>query len=306
MSTRFAQVTRLTAAALAAAAVLAACSPGDGIVVQSTPGTATASPELLPPETKPSNDEPQKYQDVTDKGERFNQAKNPAQWASKPLPGSQLIPYPPLATTRGIACTLGPAVIGSGGNGWLTAGHCDRDRDTLQSGYFTDDAGVSATYLGDLSDIKDTVEPYNLDGASDRAAVWTGNTPFDPRAAHLAGFPIAGVMREAAVRDLPAGTPICISGARSGVVCSAKIDTDGPLIEYPDVARVGDSGAPVFLVDSGGSALLIGLLSGGSDGVGTATYLEPVLRELRAQVISEPGAQAVNPELLDPTLSHSR
>ncbi|WP_145977995.1 chymotrypsin family serine protease [Mycolicibacterium austroafricanum] len=304
MSTRFSQVTRLTAAALAAVAVLAACSPGDGIAVQSTAGTATPSPELLQPETRPSNEELQEYQDVTGQGERFDQGKPRAQWAPVPLPGS-------LMFSPNWACTVGPAVTRDGQRGFLTAGHCGKASGDRSARLFNEarqtPPGVD---FGEITEAVDTVTDTGPSGVEDHGVVWVPDLRLDSAATRIANRPIAGVMRADAVRALPVGTPICVDAGRTGVWCAAKRDTDEDLfINYVDKSEQGDSGAPVFVVDSNSAVLLIGLLSEvhPDDGTtGRATFLEPALRGLGARVLTDPGAEAADPHLLALDLALSR
>lgn len=186
-------------------------------------------------------------------------------------------------------CTIGPAVVAGSKRGFLTAGHC------------TADLGPTKHYLHSAVDLRTTLpivmgselQAENAStprGWSDSGVIWTGAV--DPAAATIAGkWPVDGVMTVDDVRSLPVGTPVCINGARSGVVCSPLISAVDK-IRYRHVSDRGDSGASVFLVDaSTGRATLIGLHRGydtNAPTVGEATYLEPVLQRLGASALTAP------------------
>ncbi|MGB5113530.1 MAG: hypothetical protein WBO08_18690 [Mycobacterium sp.] len=81
------------------------------------------------------------------------------------------------------------------------------------------------------------------------------------------------------------------------------------MLTFDNRAGGGDSGAPVFVVDADGNALLIGLLAGSADvaeRVARATFLEPVLRDLRLRAITARGAMPTDPELVAAELSDPR
>lgn len=288
MSTRFAQVTRLTAAALAAVAALAACSPGDGIAVQSTAGTATPSPELLQPETKPSNEEPQEYVDVSDVplALTFDTSGLPAQYGD-PAPGIKITRRD--AQDAPQRCSLGPAIITHAGrSGFVTAGHCsDNGADQyVQIGDrdFADDS------LGAVVSVEVAVDARPV---RDSGVIWTDEAADD---GWVAGkWPVLDAMTVSDVQGLRPGTPICVNGAVTGVKCSPLIQADEQSIRFRPITTGGDSGAPVFVVDHDGRARLIGILGGEwvvdrPDGRtvpqwSEAMYLAPVLADLSAQPV---------------------
>ncbi len=226
-------------------------------------------------------------------GERFDHhPTDPTQWAPTPRPGSLLIPQP---NDGSWACTVGPTVAGPVGVGWLTAQHCGDGHDAV--GIFTDDDARTELRLGVLTSVD-----------ADASVVWAPGLPATRGAVHLADLPVAGVMADP-LRDLAAGTPVCLSGGRAGVRC-------GPLVQSRSEVRYrldplpegGDSGAPVFVVDRTGSVLLIGLHEGilERSGVAVAAPLAPILRAADAQVLTEPGAVAADPDLVARDLAVSR
>lgn len=284
------------AATVAVTVVLTGCAPA------TTAGTAVAPSGAVEASAPPERVEaPAVYRDVSRQGERFDtHPTDPTQWGPAPLPGSLLIPIP----NRGQwTATLGPAVTGAehpAANGWLTAAHVAPEGSMV--GIFTDAGEETDLYLGVLADTVDR-------GAVDRGLIWTYDLPLDTAATRVAGYPIAGVMTRAAVRDLPPGTPICLAGARAGTVCSPKRAGDPAVLLFDNRAGGGDSGAPVFVVDSAGNALLIGLLAGSADTaerIARATLLEPVLRDLGLRAVTARGVMPVDPELVSAELADPR
>jgi len=195
--------------------------------------------------------------------------------ATGPVPGIKITHA--LDAAGGDMCTLGPAVRSSDGRtGFLTAGHCKPVAgDPAQNVYRTPTGSVIVP-----------LAPTAAVGAGvDAAVLWT-ETAADPRAASIAGLPVAGVMSEAEIRQgVPPGTPVCVDGAKSGVKCTRIISAED-MIEFPEITEHGDSGAPVFLIDAMHRATLIGLVKGGDDTTTTATYLAPVLARLDAAIVT--------------------
>jgi hypothetical protein len=120
--------------------------------------------------------------------------------------------------------------------------------------------------------------------------VWTDASA--PRAATVAGLPVAGVMTRDGAMTLKRGTPICFDGATSGLVCSPLNGADIDTLMTDGVAKPGDSGAPVFVVDGDtGAATLLGSTTL-STTMTTVTYLDPALDRLGAQALVDPTAAA--------------
>ncbi|AMU78149.1 hypothetical protein BAB79_15205 [Mycobacteroides abscessus] len=100
------------------------------------------------------------------------------------------------------------------------------------------------------------------------------------------GIRLRGVMSVPSAKALPAGTPVCMNGSRSGLTCGPLIAAGDDQLEWGGAAVQGDSGAPVFVVNSSGDAQAIGMLHGGpSDTDNFATYLAPVLERLKVRLI---------------------
>lgn len=289
MFTRFGQVTSLTAAALAAAAVLAACSPGTGIGVETTAGTATPSPGLRDPSTVPSSEQPEKYIDVTgdENDVRFDLSNPPRQFGS-PAPGVRIGRFADGPTGQA-SCTLGPAVEAGPRHGFITAGHCaGKKLGAVHYAQIHAD-GSSPLPLGPTEEFQD--QPADS-GWSDSAIIWTEEARGDST---LAGaWEVDRAMSVDEVRDLaPATTPICVDGAVAGVRCSPLVDADKGLIRFERITSAGDSGAPVFVVTETGDAVLIGIVQGldkYDPDLSVATFLAPALTRLK----------------VDPVTAHSR
>ncbi|WP_338889729.1 hypothetical protein [Rhodococcus sovatensis] len=123
----------------------------------------------------------------------------------------------------------------------------------------------------------------DADAANDSAIIWA---PAAADASRIAGrWPVAGIMANADVPNLvQPGDPVCINGARSGVVCSRLISADGYNIRTEAVTQGNDSGAPVFVVAPSGSAILIGIHRCVDGNAGMATFISTVLDRLHATV----------------------
>ena len=178
-------------------------------------------------------------------------------------------------------CTLGAGIRAGDRTGFVTAGHCgngDGDMVRLDS--------VTGAPLGVLSDAEKSYDSVAKVGL-DYAAVWTNASA--PRAATVAGLPVAGVMTRDGAMTLKRGTPICFDGATSGLVCSPLNGADIDSFAIDGVGVGGDSGSPVFLVDGDtGAATLLGITMNPK----TVTYLDPALERLGAQVLVDPTAAA--------------
>lgn len=265
---------------LAAAAVaVSACSTG-------VSGSAVPSPELITQKAATTVGETSplapRYIDVT--GQGVVTLDHQRDQYGSPAPGVKIGRVSISSASGEAACTLGPAVTAAGRTGFLTAGHCADTPDTDQYAQVNFD-GSDPLLLGPAVQAEDAPA---AEGYSDSAVIWTSNV--GPGSTRIASrWPVSGVMSVADVRALPAGTPICIDGAKSGVFCSGLIAVDANYILTPRAARGGDSGAPVFVVDENTRvATLIGIHSGFEDGQDEATFLEPVLARLGATALTAP------------------
>lgn len=204
-----------------------------------------------------------------------------SQYGAQPYPGIAIGQHQSDGSTKD--CTLGPAVSSTRGKGFITAGHCDQTPGG-EVFVFADTDAAKPVSIGVFTGAEDKPTPQ---GYSDSAVIWTGTV--DSSATKIAGrWPVTGVMTASEVRRL-VGTPICIDGAWSGVVCSPLIAADDK-IRYADIGAGGDSGAAIFLVGRNGDATLVGLLrgyDGNNPNVGVATFLEPALQRLGATALIE-------------------
>lgn len=266
--------TRLGAAAagIAAAAVLSACSAsvsGQPVAVQPS-AVATAS--------SPDAQQPIRWKDVEAEAPDLPRDLEGLQYGTDPVPG---LGYGYRNSEhRPKVCSLGPAVRGAEGRtGFLTAGHCTSGKATtpayLQGGRDTNTA--PQVLLGNVEAAEDN------DATIDSAVIWA---PVSDTATTIAGrWPVAGIMaREDVAALVKPGDPVCVLGARSGVVCSPLISADGGTIRTQAVAQDGDSGAPVYVVAPSGSAILIGIHSAAESGQDVATFISPALDRLHVTV----------------------
>lgn len=199
-----------------------------------------------------------------------------AQFGLTPLPGIRFSYYD--AENEHQMCSLGPAIT----DGFLTAGHCTAGlRPTPAELSTSQDAYMSKQVrFGTVTGADDN------GGSVDSAAI-RGVTV--PAAATLIAsrYPVAGVLTREGAFALPRNTPICLDGAKSGVVCSPLHTAAGDYLEFGNRSNNGDSGSAVFVVTQQGQALLVGILSG-ADSTGKydqATYLEPTLRRLDTKAL---------------------
>lgn len=181
------------------------------------------------------------------------------------------------------SCTIGPALRG---DAVLTAGHCGL------SG--TPRLSPDGTPIGAITRSQDTIP---ASGPVIDAAVVELDVPLDPLVeARVAGLPVAGVMRKQGIYGLPAGTPVCFDGVKSGLKCGPLINADAHGIQVDVDSLHGDSGSPVFLVDGETHIVtIIGVLKGSPlsiDSVMRATYLDTALTEMGATALVDPLAAA--------------
>lgn len=260
------------AAVAAAAVVLSACSTATGgapVAVQSSTVATSSSPEAQ---------QLIRWVDVQAEAPELDMDLEGLQYGTLPVPG---LGYGYRNSEhRPKVCSLGPAVRGAEGRtGFLTAGHCTSGKATtpayLQGGRDTNTA--PQVLLGNVEAAEDN------DATIDSAVIWA---PVSDTATKIAGrWPVAGIMAAADVPSLvKPGDPVCLNGARSGVICSPLVSADGGTIRTQAVAQDGDSGAPVYVVAPSGSAILIGIHSAAESGQDVATFISPALDRLRVTV----------------------
>lgn len=204
--------------------------------------------------------------------------------APNPRPGVSLVQQ--FEPTEISECTMSWPVISTRSDvGYLTAGHCDR-KEGAPLWMYTDADGVGRLNLPPLQNAE-----RGVDGAGRKydAALFFLSPAQQESAYNTAisdGVRLRGVMSVAAVKSLPAGTPVCMNGSRSGLTCGPLIAAGDDQLEWGGAAVQGDSGAPVFVVNSHGDAQAIGMLHGGpTDTDNFATYLAPVLERLKVRLI---------------------
>lgn len=202
------------------------------------------------------------------------------QYGSPPYPGVHVMQD--LGSGDIDSCTAGFLVKGDGRQGFVTAGHCDTRPGAAVYVYTARASGDwqrVGTYAGTVNDELT---------AEDHGVLWLDVAP-DPDATLIAGtWPVAQVMPQGEVRELPIGTPVCINGARSHVRCGEL--SGPPLTQILTTIGVGsgDSGSALFTVDDLGRAHIIGIIERGGDHGSSATYAEPALRDLGVEVVPAP------------------
>ncbi len=276
--------TRLGAAAagIAAAAVLSACSAsvsGQPVAVLATPSATVAASQ------SPNGMAPINWKNVQAEAPRLDHDSVGARFGSTVYPGIGITQVGPNKSTSD--CTAGPAVTG----GVVVAGHCDRAPGGRVQVY-PNAKGSSPIPVGTITDaVQQQTEPIQDFALLRTASVAPGSTT-------IAGqWAIAGVLNEdAAAQALPAGSPVCVNAAYTGIRCGTVLSTDDDgqlLFDIP--TEGGDSGAVVFAVNADtNAATLLGILRGGDKATSTATYLAPALKRLHVSALVDPTA-AVNP-----------
>lgn len=253
------------AAAVAAAAVLSACS--NGAVSESRDWPTPSPVSAVAPV----------WQDVSGQGLEAprDSTQYRAKYGSTPAPGIEIVHAKTQTPGDTVPCTLGPAVS----SGYLTAGHCAKG--------FSPDQYLVGSPTGDLS-LLGAAESVN--GPVDTAVIETNRGPVT-RIAHT--WPVAGVLTPSGVRDLvPIGSNVCFDGAVSGVVCGKRVADRSERVAFDGVSVEGDSGAPVFVVDpTTRRAALVGILKGGNDVSSTAVYLEAALLATSTAARLDPTAE---------------
>ncbi|WOF19471.1 hypothetical protein IHV82_01455 [Mycobacterium avium] len=260
------------AAVAAAAAVMSACSTATGgapVAVQSATVAASSSAET---------EQLIRWVDVEAEAPQLDKDLEGLQYGTLPVPG---LGYGYRnAAKQAKVCTLGPAVRGADGRtGFLTAGHCTAALAPtpayLQGG--VDTRTAPQVLLGNVEQAEDD------DATVDSAVIWA---PVPDAATKIAGrWPVAGIMTRADVPTLvKPGDPVCVLGARSGVVCSPLVSATGRDIRTRAATQGNDSGGAVFVVAPSGSAIVIGIHRGVDGSQGMATFVSPALDRLHVTV----------------------
>lgn len=188
-------------------------------------------------------------------------------------------------------CTLGPAIaptMSPTSRGYITARHCDTPA-AVDAVTFADAGHADARPVGVYTPSA---------GPLDATTVWMNPGTATPTT--IAGHKVAGVLTEAAVKELPTrwpdsakATPVCVYGAVTGFACGELSFTDQLTVKVRTAP--GDSGAPMFLVDGNtGAITLLGLLTRGVDDVTLGEFLEPALKQGGAMAVTDRSA-AISP-----------
>lgn len=204
--------------------------------------------------------------------------------ATYPRPGVSLVQQ--FEPTEISECTISwPVISTSSDVGYLTAGHCDR-KAGAPLWMYTDTDGAGRLNLLPLQNAERGVDDAGR--KYDAALFFLSRTQQEAAYGTVIndGIRLRGVMSVATAQSLPVGTPVCMNGSRSGLTCGPLIAVGDAQLEWGGAAVQGDSGAPVFVVNSHGDAQAIGMLHGGpSDTDNFATYLAPVLERLKVRLI---------------------
>ncbi|CAM3779349.1 hypothetical protein H7J08_00890 [Mycobacterium frederiksbergense] len=279
-------VAAVTAAALAAVVTVSACAPAVG-------GHAVTGESLRPSSELKSGASPatpaavqQQWQDVTGQGTVLpRDSVDGAAYSPKPVPGSAIWHTPDTGSTLSV-CTAGPtAITEAGAPAVVIAGHC-------ANGPRASTQYTLTAVDGDPVVLGTGVDAVDDDAGIDSALLATPAAAGVP--ASIAGtWPIAGVLTVEGVEALPAGTPICYTGAMTGGTrCGGLIATNSRGIEFDAAAVDGDSGSPVFVVNAAGDALLVGIVEWTDDVYTSATVLDGALTRLRSRAVVDPAAAA--------------
>lgn len=172
------------------------------------------------------------------------------------------------------SCTVSwPIKDADGDYGFLTAGHCLNPGDDQLSLIDREDQDVPLPRL-----VGREVYTDSAGLAHDSSWFYLPNHARMDDAMVTPGAHIRGVMTVDEVKALPRGTPMCMVGARSGLSCGPFLGDHGATFEWGGIAVPGDSGGPIFVVNSSGDGLAVGMLkSGTTDTDNFGTYLYPVL-----------------------------
>lgn len=262
-------------AAVAVSATLTACGTGPTEPKPWPSPSASATAEVSAAAAESSaTPAAQRFEwvDVTGQGRELpRDVREHTMYAAEPVPGAKIL-HVINADDDMNACTIGPAVTGAQGRGFLTGATC------------TGDYGRPLQYLqtlpgGGIQGWAEAVSP-----GADASVIWSNRSASN--VTRIAGtWPIAGLLTaEGAYQLVPEGSPVCIFGATSGVVCGAKLPDARGLLQF-DIPSVGqDTGAPAFVVDRQGRAVLLGIYRRGA---GVAA-LDATLGRLGAKVLLDP------------------
>lgn len=127
-------------------------------------------------------------------------------------------------------------------------------------------------------------------GSLDATSLWITSTA---ASSSIAGHPVAGALTEEATRSPELiGQTVCVLDAVSGLVCGKLADATAQIV-VDATTHEGDSGSAMFLVSDTGAATLIGILTKSETTGGTyGVIADTALRELGAQVVTDPVAAA--------------
>lgn len=255
------------AAVAVAAVALSACSTATGGAPVADPASSTAT--VAAPSADPS-------------------AEVESTWLTIPATQADAAPkrIELTQTASGARCTAGPAIAATSTptrRGFVAAGHCD-------------EVPGSAVSAGGES-----IEPYTDTRRGDRGVTVTWGAANAAPTVAGGEFKVAGVLKQDAVQRLEYGTPVCMDGAISGVKCGTVTENDATGIYVKMPIERGDSGAPLFLVSDRGTATLIGIVEQRSGNFTFGAYLDPLLAEVGAKVLTDRTA-AIDPRT-DPRYS---
>lgn len=267
--------TYLSAAALAAVTLTLTACGTDPTEPKPWP-SATASAAVSQAAAESTAPAVPKFEwiDVTGQGRELpRDTREHDQYSADPQPGAKILHVINAADDMA-GCTVGPAVVGAQGRGFLTAAACT-GYNPLQY--------LQTLPAGGIAPWADAVSP-----GADAAAIWS-----DRRAGGVTKiadtWPIAGMFTlNGAYQRVPIGSSVCMDGASSGVVCGPKLPDAEGLGQFQVTPGPHDSGAPVFVVDKATrSAVLIGIYRVSKRARGVAE-LDATLGRLGAKVLLDP------------------
>ncbi|MDO3110479.1 chymotrypsin family serine protease [Mycobacteroides abscessus] len=273
----------IAGALVAASLTLTACGTGPTEPKPWPSPSASATAEVIAAAAESSAPAPKRFEwaDVTGQGVALpRDVREHTMYSAEPIPGAKIL-HVINADDDMNACSIGPAVTGTQGRGFLTGAAC------------TGDFGRPLQYLqtlpgGGIQGWAEAVSPG--DGAS---VIWSSRSATD--ATRIAGtWPVAGVLTRDGVQQLvPIGSPVCEFGASSGVACGLRLADEGGKFRFDVKPGAHDIGAAVFAVDRATrSAVLIGVRA--STGArGETAYLDPELGRLGAKVLLDSGTAAL-------------
>ncbi|SLJ22976.1 trypsin domain-containing protein [Mycobacteroides abscessus subsp. abscessus] len=269
------KVTIAAAALVAVTLTLTACGT-DPVEPKPWP-SSSATAEVSAAAAESSAPAPKRFEwaDVTGQGVALpRDVRENTQYSADPVPGAKIL-HVRNADDDMDACTIGPAVVGGPGRGFLTDAACARGYKPLQ--YLQTLPG------GGIQPWAEAVSP-----GADASVVWSSRSAAD--VTRIAGtWPIAGLLTaEGAYQLVPEGSPVCIFAATSGVVCGPKRPDAKGLLQFDITPGGQDTGSPAFVVDKAtGNAVLLGIYR---RNIGVAA-LDPALERLGAKVLLDPAVK---------------